>query len=174
MHEKTANLNDLRNLCKLTPVRCAYFSEAACVCLEQRGHLPGTKLELGGDFEGVVFLNWTRLDPSVFESWVNLEETVEEAAYGLAILTLSLITPYEIIRQSAKGSKVDFWCAEKGGGYPFQNAIKLEVSGILNGTMGQINFRLKEKSIQAESGEQPYIALVAEFGRPMVKSKKKL
>lgn len=171
MLEKTSDLNHLHELCKLTPVRCAYFGEAACVCLERKGHASGVRLKMIGDFEGEIILKWNKLDPTVFESWINLEETVEDAAYGLAITMVSMNTPYEIIKQSAKGSNVDFWCAEKNGDYPFQNAVRLEVSGILHGSMGQINFRLKEKKIQAENGEVPYLVLVAEFSRPLVKSK---
>lgn len=172
MLEKTVEIAGLHHCCKLTPARCANFAEAACVCLEKLGHLPGVKMMVRGDGEGKVVLQWKKLGTTVFDSWVNLEEAVEDAAYGLALALIWELSEYQIVKQSNKGSGIDFWLGKKEEGYPFQDKAKLEVSGILRGTMGQINARVKQKMAQAtasDGGGQQVFVIVAEFSRPFSK-----
>jgi len=128
-----------------------------------------------GDIEADFRLIWEKTDASVYASWANLEEAVEEAAYAIAILTVWSTTAYTVISQSEKGSGVDFWCGEKQADFPFQNKMRVEVSGILRGSMGRINTRIKEKIIQAKAGFEspvPFIIIVTEFSRPLVKTAK--
>ena len=165
-------MDNLKSFCMLTPIRCANFAEAACVCLEKSGHLPGVILKVEGSYSDSLILKWAQLHPEVFSSWENLDETVETAAYALAIFCIWEITSYQIIRQSTKGSGFDFWLGGKSEQVPFRGKAKLEVSGILRGSRGQINFRVKEKLQQASQSQQtdvPVVVVVVEFSRPLAK-----
>lgn len=79
---------------------------------------------------------------------------------------------------SVRGDGVDFTLGEKGDdSLPNTNInALLEVSGILRGTRGQVNARLREKETQVQKSaalKVPKFILVAEFSRPIVKSVKK-
>ncbi len=174
MHEKTVKLNDLDKCCKLSKARCDSFGEAAAVCLEKFGHFSGIELKIFGDHTGTAILYWDELNQKSYDSWLNLEEAVEDAAYGIAMLVVWNLTPFQIIRQSRKGSKVDFWCCEKESNFLFQNSIKLEVSGILKGSIGQVNYRIKQKlrrAIENKDEEATIIVVIAEFSKPIAKTK---
>ena len=170
---KTISLNTLVSLCTLSSGKCAALAEAASVCLESQHHQSATTLKVTGTYTDNFSLSWKKIDLKVRQSWQNLTESVEEAAYGLAIVTIWQLTPYKIIKQSFKGSGFDYWLGEKDtSDDPFKEKARLEVSGILNGTKGQINQRLKEKLQQTEKSDNfklPVIVIIAEFGTPQIK-----
>ncbi len=172
MNEKTIDLSQLKNLCKLTPVRCANFSEAAAVCLENSGHKPGVEIEVEGEAKNSFILQWKELEKNTFLSWQNLEEAVEYGACAFAIFTIFNNTPYEIIEQSVKGGGFDFLLAQKTASTFEKPVALLEVSGIFKGSRGRINARLREKTEQSGKSSDlgyPIFVMVAEFSRPLIK-----
>ncbi len=98
---------------------------------------------------------------------------MEDAAYGLSIITIWHYTSYKVIKQSFKGSGFDYWLGEKDfSDDPFREKARLEVSGILKGTDAQIKQRLKEKLLQTQKSDNfnlPVIVTIVEFGQPQVK-----
>jgi len=174
---KTTTLNTLIEQCTLSAGKCAALAEAASVCLESQQHLSGVELQITGDYKEIIVLNWNKVDLKTRQTWQNLTESVEDAAYGLAILVIWKITPYKIIKQSFKGSGFDYWLGHKKQiDFPFQETARLEVSGILKGTKSQINQRLKEKLEQTEKSDNlklPAFVIIAEFSAPLVKIKKR-
>lgn len=170
---KTIQLNDLETFCTLSPGKCTAMAEAAAVCLESQQHISGTILQVEGAFSNNFSVLWNKIDLKVRHSWGNLEESVEDAAYGLAILTIWQLTDYQVIKQSFRGSGFDYWLGEKNfSDEPFQEKARLEVSGILNGTKGQINQRLKEKLTQTQQSDHlkiPVYIVIAEFSNPKIK-----
>ena len=171
MNEKTIDLNHIEQYCTLTSAWCSYLSEGACVCLEKFGHQPGVKLMVECDFEASFVLNWKKLPPTTIDSWEDLEKAVEFAAYAIALILVWQLTSYKIVRQARRGTKIDYWLGEKSAQNPAQTKGKLEVSGILKGSIGQMNFRVKEKSERAKSAKDKKLTfiVVAEFSRPLVK-----
>ncbi len=172
MANSSINLTQLTKQCTLSPAKCASFVEAASVCLESQNHQPGIELQISGDIKAAFKLFWAKVDPLATFSWQNLEESVEDGAYGIAISTLWELTDYRVIRQSYKGSGFDYWLGEKDEDYPFQEKARLEVSGILKGKTGQINQRLKEKLKQTKKSnilKQPVFVVIVEFSNPIVK-----
>ena len=149
MHEETINLNELNELCSLTDARCQSYIEAICVCLEKSGHEPEVLLKIKGDDPSGINLTWELLDSKVFLSWNDLDDAVEQAAYAVAIFAIYKKTPYKIISQSVKGGGFDFFLGEKSGDVYQHPAGIAEVSGILKGAMGRVNYRVKEKLKQA-------------------------
>ena len=175
---KTTSLNNLIQQCTLSKGKCAALAEAAAVCLESQNHQSGVSLQIKGDYTDTIGLVWEPIDLKTRQSWQNLSESVEEAAYGLAIITIWEITPYKVIKQGFKGSGFDYWLSKKQQTniFPFQETARLEVSGILNGSTGQINQRLKEKLQQTKKSDNldiPAFVIIAEFSKPIIKIKKR-
>lgn len=174
---ETIHLNRLTTFCTLSSGKCAALMEAASVCLESQYHQSGVIIKVQGTYNSKFSLSWDKVDLRVRQTWQNLSESVEDAAYGLAILTIWEYTSYKIIKQSFKGSGFDYWLGEKDfSDDPFKEKARLEVSGILKGTKGQINQRLKEKQQQTEKSDNfklPVFVIIAEFGTPQIKIQKR-
>ena len=99
----------------------------------------------------------------------DLVEATEYGAYGLAMLLMLELTPFTVIRQSKRGTGVDYWLGYKDAPKPFQDAARLEVSGILNGDDSAVRSRVKVKHNQTypSDGLLPGYIVVVEFGRPI-------
>ncbi|MEN0051361.1 MAG: hypothetical protein AAF806_30125 [Bacteroidota bacterium] len=149
------------------------MTEAATVCLESQGHRSSTLLNIEGTLSEQFSLSWEDIGLKVRRSWNNLNEAVEDAAYGLAVLAIWELTDYQVAKQSFKGSGFDYWLGEKNfEDKPFLEKAKLEVSGILNGTTAQINQRLKEKIEQTKRSSNlklPTFVFIVEFSNPTIK-----
>ena len=104
-------------------------------------------------------------------AYEDLERATELGAYGVAILLVKDQTGLTAIRQSRKGTGFDYWLGPDGADdqLVFQNAARLEVSGILSGTDSQFLTRVKQKLKQTEASDNsglPAYACVVEFSRP--------
>ena len=173
MSKTTLNLNDLQNSCTLSPVRCAAFVEAASICLEHLEHQQEIELKVEGDYSNQFLLSWETTNPNTSDSYI-IEEAIEDGAYGIAISVIYRLTPYQVIKQSFRGSGFDYWLGEKDNSVLFQEKARLEVSGILKGTTSQINQRLKEKLVQTKKSDNfslPAFVIIVEFSNPLVKIK---
>ncbi|MEM6699495.1 MAG: hypothetical protein AAF599_13925, partial [Bacteroidota bacterium] len=130
-------------------------------------------LNIEGTLSEQFSLSWEDIGLKVRRSWNNLNEAVEDAAYGLAVLAIWELTDYQVAKQSFKGSRFDYWLGEKNfEDEPFLEKAKLEVSGILNGTTAQINQRLKEKIEQTKRSSNlklPTFVFIVEFSNPTIK-----
>lgn len=170
---RTTHLSDLENFCTLSFGKCAAMVEAASVCLESQNHQQGVVLEVYGSYSEKISLFWNAVDLKTRQSWQNLAESVEEAAYGLAIAVIYQLTPLRVIKQSFKGSGFDYWLGEQDiTNQPFQEKARLEVSGILKGTTSQINQRQKEKinqTKQSDKLELPVFVIIVAFNAPKLK-----
>ena len=59
------NVYSLKEASKLSAVRCADFSEAASVCLDNQGHKSGKEIKIEGDLEGQFKLVWREVTQQV-------------------------------------------------------------------------------------------------------------
>ncbi|MEK7254374.1 MAG: hypothetical protein AAB316_06500 [Bacteroidota bacterium] len=173
MDEKTIDLNDFEKYCDLSPGLCISFSEAIRICMENRGHQPGVRLRIEGGFEGEFILTWQPPEPKVLRSWQFQNVAVEWAAYALAAICIWELTPFCMAKQSAQGTGFDYALREKSSVWSGHADAIAEVSGILHGSVGQINFRVKEKLAQPKVVAKDVIIVVVEFSRPLVKMVKK-
>lgn len=154
--------------------------EACLVCLEEQGHLPGTILNVCGDWNVDLELRWsTTVDERMRRTWSNRNETTEFAAVCLVSLLVEQQTRYTIIGKAGEGTGIDFWLgnriSENSDGV-FLPVARLEVSGIFSGTLTQIQQRLKMKVVQSKQSEAtrlPLIVGIAEFGQPRARLEKK-
>ena len=104
-------------------------------------------------------------------AYEDLERATELGAYGVAILLIRDQTGLTAIRQSRKGTGFDYWLGPDGADdqLVFQDAARLEVSGILSGTDSQFLTRVKQKLKQTEASDSTGLtayACVVEFSRP--------
>lgn len=165
------DIHSLGMVSHLSAVRCADFSEAAAVCLDANGHLSSVILIVEGDLTGQFELGWSEVTQQMKDSRSDMEDTVESGAYCLAMLVIEKLTQLQVTKQSQKRTGFDYWLGIEES-FGMQHLARLEVSGILKGSKGQINQRLKEKVQQTKKSDNlniPAYIVVVEFSQPFLK-----
>ncbi len=165
------DVRSLYEVSKLSVVRCADFAEAAAVCLDYHKHQQGILLDVYGDFETQFSLHWQKVTPLMRASRADMAYTVESGAYCLAMLAIEKITGLKVMRQSQKRTGFDYWLGSFDG-LIVQDMARLEVSGILSGTTGKVNKRMREKIQQTGRSDHfniPAFVVVVEFSQPTIK-----
>jgi hypothetical protein len=155
----------------LTQALGRVHAEAAAVCLENQGHQEPVRLTVRKIDTPQYDLRWPALTGAMRRAYEDLERATELGAYGVAILLIKDQTGLTAIRQSRKGTGFDYWLGPDGADdqLVFQDAARLEVSGILSGTDSQFLTRVKQKLKQTEASDSTGLtayACVVEFSRP--------
>lgn len=146
--------------------------QACIVRMEAHHHASGVDLAMGGDVAGnPAVLNWTTIvTDQMRRTWNDPQEALEEAAAGIAILTLLASTPYTVVDRSCKGTGVDYWLGEKDDEILFQRKARLEVSGIERASQGNTvasRVALKKKqTTQSAATKLPAYVGVVELSQP--------
>lgn len=150
----------------VTPALAATMVEAACVCLHRNGHATTVALILDGDSEREFLLTWETPTPQCINSHNDKDEAAEYGAYAISFMIVLKMTKYTIIRKSRKGTRVDWFLAQKDT--LFQDAAQLEVSGLMSGTPDQFTSRVRQKNKQVSGAEKtlPAYVSVTNFGEP--------
>lgn len=155
----------------ITPAFGATLAEACAVCLTDQGHTQGVELKVKGEFTAVFKLYWQEVTDQMLRCWNDSEYTTEQAAYGVAFLVIQELTDYTVIERSRKGTGFDYWLGKKAqtNELPFQNAVRLEVSGIRKGDDSRVKARVKLKveQVSPTDGALPAYILVVEFSNPL-------
>jgi len=153
----------------ISPRWGAFLAEASAVCLNHHNHPPGVLLRVTGLLDQYVPLTWAiAVNKQLLNSWNDQQELAEYGACGVAILAVLRFEGHKVIRRARKGSKVDYWLASANAEMPFQDAARLEVSGILNGSEAEATRRVREKvsQVQQAPGTLPTYVVVVEFSAP--------
>ena len=155
----------------LTQALGRVHAEAAAVCLENQGHQEPVRLTVRKIDTPQYDLRWPALTDTMRRAYEDMERATELGAYGVAILLIRDQTGLTAIRQSRKGTGFDYWLGPDGADdqLVFQDAARLEVSGILSGTDSQFLTRVKQKLKQTEASDSTGLtayACVVEFSRP--------
>ncbi|MFB2771688.1 hypothetical protein ACE1AT_20705 [Pelatocladus sp. BLCC-F211] len=155
----------------ITPSFGAALAEACAVCLEDQSHSQGVELSINGDFKAKFKLYWEPVTEQMLRCWNDQEFTTEQAAYGVAFLIIKQLTDLTVIERSRKGTGFDYWLGSenKDSELPFQNKVRLEVSGIRKGDDSRIRARVKQKIEQTKPSDGEYLAyiIVVEFSKPL-------
>lgn len=155
----------------LTEALGRVHAEAAAVCLENQGHQEPARLHVRKIETPKYDLRWPAITDAMRRAYEDLERATELGAYGVAILLVKDQTRLTAVRQSRKGTGFDYWLGPDGTDdqLVFQDAARLEVSGILSGTDSQFLTRVKQKLKQTQPSDSsglPAYACVVEFSRP--------
>lgn len=174
------DLNELRQgIPALTRALGEVHAECAAVCLEKQGHGESVSLLVREKAEIDFELTRPSVTDSMRRAHFDLQRATEMGACGVALLLTRELTGLTAIQQSRKGTGFDYWlgpAAPVPGSLPFENAARLEVSGILSGTDSQFETRLKQKLRQSKPSDTtglPAIAAIVEFGRPQAQIKQR-
>jgi hypothetical protein len=154
----------------LTPAYGAVLAEAASVCLEDQGHGPSTGLKVDGDFLAAFPLHRLTVEEQMRRSHNDAEKATENGACGVAILAIRDLTGRSVLLQSRRGTGFDYWLSSPQG-FLFQEAVRLEVSGIRSGKEGSIRERVRRKMEQTERSRDlaPVLIAVVEFSGPRLR-----
>lgn len=176
------NIDDLKKgLRSLTTNVCNFYAEAGLYCLEHSGHKSGVEMELNSNFsenQKVKTLWSGTITDQIQKSWSDVSEAVEFGATCIAILTVLKMNVCTDLERSWKGTGFDYWLSDdvSGGSLLFQKRARLEISGIMKGTKGQIEKRVStklEQTTKSDKTDFPAYVAVVEFGVPCVKMVKK-
>lgn len=152
-----------------------YLFESAVVSLCRNQHKPGVGMKCLGLVNKEEKLEWELLYSEILDRSFNDQEVATEyGACCISILYALENTEYTVIKRSRKKSGIDYWLCKKEDQL-FQEAARLEVSGIFNGK-DRINSRVKAKEKQtklSDDCELPVYISVVEFGTPQISFTKK-
>ena len=164
-------LYDLSLFSHLSNIRCLDMAESASVCLDYFGFRSGVILSVFGDFQGEFELIWPPTSQQIRDTRNDMDYTVENGAYCLAIHIVERFTGLKVVKQSQKRTGFDYWLGEKLGN-GMQNLARLEVSGILRGKPSKIKHRLQEKIEQTKKSDNlslPAYVVIVEFSHLITK-----
>ena len=103
------------------------------------------------------------------------DEATESGACAIAMLLILQLTEYTIVRRST-GTGIDYWLGYREKKDIFEDAARLEVSGIAVGNKSDITTRVRQKKKQTkptDEGGWPAYIVVVEFGTPQAQVEKK-
>ncbi len=152
------------------------MSETTRVCLHHAAAATPAKCSVhfrrqrtGQAVVGRAKLKWTPPTAQELACHADSNAAAERAACGVTVLLTGALTHYQVISRSQRGHFCDYWMGPSGE-MPFgRRASRLEVSGILNGTDGQVRQRIKEKAKQLgklkNKATWPGYVSVVEFSR---------
>lgn len=158
-----------RGLPGVSPAWGDFLAEASAVCLEHHNHPRGVQLRVRGRFETSIPVHWsTTVTEQVLASWDDQRELAQFGACGVAIVVVLKLTANKVIRRARIGTRVDYWLAAADSTLPFQQAARLEVSGILAGSDSEVAKRVREKTNQVNQAAStlPAYVVVVEFSTP--------
>jgi hypothetical protein len=162
------NLAELGDGCPaLTPATGLSLCEAASVCLARR-HESGVTLHVTGDHQETYETHWPVISEQMRRTHHDEQMATERGAYGVAILLVKRASELTVVLQSRKGTGFDYWLGTDD--QLFQNAARLEVSGVLQAKDGSaVRRRAKRKERQTSVSDEmglPAVVVVVEFGQP--------
>ena len=177
------NLDILKEgLSGISPTRGAFYREAVIVGLSRQGFKSGVVINILGDFEEEVSIEWTDdVNKTTIESWRDEFQIANFGAVGIALLLMLEFLKFENFEEGTIGTGIDFWLSK----HPFKEEeiafhrreARLEVSGILKEKKGNtINMRIGRKKKQISVSdylELPGWIVDVEFSTPKSKIIKK-
>jgi hypothetical protein len=157
----------------LTAALGGTLAEAAAVCIANQGHSESCALQIRWEAKQNVFSLYRLLvTEAIRRAYRDLQEATELGACGIAILIVRELTGHTVVERSVKGTGFDYWLGEANSSdselEPLERKARLEISGILQGSVEMVEARVREKIRQARrsAGEYPAYIVVVEFGMP--------
>jgi hypothetical protein len=149
----------------LTPPIAGAFCEAAAVCLS-RHHASPAEIRLSDNgVESLGELVWSEPDSRVLDAWANKTDATEAGACCCVIAGVELLRGLFAVRRAETGTGADYYIGAKDSGREdLEDCLRLEVSGVSDGSEKDVSRRLLEKSQQARQGSSNLPALAGVVG----------
>jgi hypothetical protein len=145
----------------VTPAVCAYYAEAASVCLS-RHHVSPRDLRVESPKETLREVTWTKPDQRTCDAWGNSDDTTRDAAYSVCLAAVEAELGWLAIARADVRTGADYYVGPPGT--TLESAFRLEVSGVDKGDDTTVAYRLEEKIAQTKKGKSPLPALAAVVG----------
>ena len=142
-----------------------FLSDAARVCLH-RHHRAPTEISIRND-EAVLTadIDWTEPDSRCLASHGNRDDATRDGACACVIAAVELTNGLVAIGRAQTKEGADYYVAPAGATVgDFEDAIRLEVSGLNEGQEHEVAARLNQKVVQARSGKSPLPAIAGVIG----------
>lgn len=148
---------------RLTLACTTLRGEAAVVCFDCQGQPTKCHLQVDGDFKEIFCVSRPSATPAMKASHNDDFKAAEHGAEGIAFLLMLRLTPFRVVQQSKRGSANDWWLAPRGK--LFQDAARLECSGIGTGPPSELASRTKEKvdRVRRKNPTRPTYVCVTDF-----------
>src|SRR4051812_40602792 len=88
--------------------------EAGVVCLESQSHGAQCRISVSGAFNEDFRVKRPAVTDAMRMSHNDEEKATEHGAEGIAFLLALKLTPYKVIEQSRKGTRIDWWLGHRG------------------------------------------------------------
>ncbi len=158
----------------ILPNMYLYYAEAAAICFEENNFHGAVNLKIENHEKEIALFQfkWSTVNQQIKDMHNDLVYETEYGAYCIAFLIIHYLTDYKVIRRSKRKTGFDYWLGKKETDYPFTDAARLEISGILKGNSTDIAHRIKVKKKQikqSDSQNLPAYIIVTEFSKPISK-----
>ena len=171
-------LERLENYVNLPHGKASMYTEACVWCMDQHGHQNG--IELGVLFNKKTYVHpvyWPedQVDIVKIKNHYNIDDALPCGTEAIAFFICITHTEYDDLQRSTKKTGIDYWLGYKDAdpNLPFQNAGRLEISGILKESeKNTVDQRVREKLKQSTQSDQtslPVYIVVVAFDRPYAK-----
>jgi len=148
----------------LTESIAGVYREAAAVCLS-RFHSSPTEIKIvDNESQSHADISWSGPDERIEAAWANETDTTEAGAYGCVIAGVELSRGLFAVRRAETGTGADYYIGPQGSGDDLEKCLRLEVSGLSDGTSNEVNRRLTIKIQQALEGYSSLPALAGVVG----------
>lgn len=145
-----------------------FLAEAASVCLYNHSHPSEVHFPVEGNMRENYQLCRLVIDELVINSYADIDEAAQFGAMGIAVMLMYDQKGWKV-KRSWKGTGFDYWVGEQNDDYPFQNFLRLEVSGDFRGSNADLKNRLKRKlnqTTRSDSLNLSACAIIVEFSNP--------
>ena len=176
--EETPLLIDLNSLFSgrvgLTPSEGGHLAECAVVCYDRSGHSALPALEVAGRVERRFALSGPLITNRMRRSYGDIQEATEYGACGIAALVVEACEGLTILERAPKDGGgfdyfltpiTDFIALDSDNFFADATAV-LEVSGVLQGTPVEVQYRLNEKVRRFQDAVNllPTFVVIVSFG----------
>lgn len=171
-------LETLTKLVSLPSGKAAMYLEACVWCMDHNNHANGVSLDLAFERKNYTYqIFWAEnnIDINKIRAHYNIDDALPFGAEAIAFFICISNTNYNSINRAIRKTGIDYWLGYKdtNPNLPFQNAGRLEISGILTESEANtVEKRIKEKikqTIQSDKTSLPVYIVVVAFDRPYAK-----
>ena len=148
----------------LTKIVSDYYLEATKICLD-RNFPPPQKFCLRSDeLEISAVVEWEPPDERCKRAWANKNDATRDGAYACALAATELCLDLYAVSRAENLTGADYYIGPSNQPLEdLENCYRLEVSGT-DKDSSEVKKRLKEKIIQAQSGQSNLPAIAAIVG----------